>query len=149
MPKPRCVETLGDALIRARTVEANNLSSKYWNTCVVPTSATPPIHAKENLGSTDSGVQARRLMLRQALRGERPDLFPGGKSKDGRPIRTFSGGAVLKVQKRPDPEDDWELLGEVGRRVHKAIESGDHLLDLERQAFVEKRMAEIETELGS
>ena len=47
MPKPRCVETLGDALIRARTVEANNLSSKYWNTCVVPTSATPPIHALE------------------------------------------------------------------------------------------------------
>tara|TARA_A100001037_G_scaffold303204_1_gene336668 strand:+ start:17444 stop:18814 length:1371 start_codon:yes stop_codon:yes gene_type:complete len=106
------------------------------------------IHAKENLGSTDSGVQARRLMLRQALRGERPDLYPGGKSKDGRPIRTFSGGAVLKVAKQPDPQADWELLGEVGRRVHKAIESGDHLLGMERQAFIENRMAEIESELG-
>ncbi|MBH62627.1 MAG: hypothetical protein CL569_09295 [Alphaproteobacteria bacterium] len=106
------------------------------------------IHAKENLGSTDSGVQARRLVLRQALRNERADLYPGGKSKDGRPIRTFSGGAVLKVAKQPDPQADWGLLGEVGRRVHKAIESEDHLLGMERQAFIENRMAEIESELG-
>ena len=106
------------------------------------------VHAKENLGSTDSGVQARRRMLRQALRGERPDLFPGGESNDGRPIRTFSGGAVLKVLKHPDPGNDWELLGEVGRRVHAAIESADHLLGMERQRFVVKCLSEIESELG-
>ncbi len=133
-----------DAQVARSSYEAGQRDPGDWEAFVSQRSIA--IHAKENLGSTDTGVQARRRMLRQALRGERPDLMPGGESKDGRPVRSFSQDTVLKISKRPDPEADWELLGEVGQRVHDAIAAADHLLGQERQDFVEKRLSEIEAE---
>jgi hypothetical protein len=87
-------------------------------------------------------------MLRHAIRGERPDFLPDPSAAKKRPVRTFSQDTVFRIPKRSDPDDDWTLLGEVGRRVHDAIVAADDFLGEERQTFVVKRLAEIESELG-
>ena len=87
-------------------------------------------------------------MLREAVRGKRPDLLPAPANGAARPVPTFSQDTVLRIPKRPDADEDWTLLGEIGERVNDAIAAADDLVGKERQAFVEKRLAEIETELG-
>lgn len=106
------------------------------------------VHAAENLASTDAGVQARRRMLREAVRGKRQDLLPQPASGKLQPLRTFSQDTVLRIPRRADPHQDWALLGEVGERVNDAIAGADDLVGEERQAFVEKQLADIEAELG-
>ena len=88
-------------------------------------------------------------MLRQVLNGERDDLLPPPADGESQPVRTFSQDTTLRIPRRPDPDEDWALLGEVGRRINDAIAAADHLRGEERQTFVERRLAEVEAELGS
>ena len=136
-----------DAQVARPTYEAGQRDPGDWEAL---TAQRPiAVHAAENLGATDAGVQARRRMLRQAVRGERGDLLPAPANGGSRPVRTFSQDTTLRIPKRPDPDEDWALLGEVGLRVHDAIAAADHLRGEERQAFVQQRLAEVEAELGS
>ena len=135
-----------DAQVARPSHEAGQRDPGDWEVWTAQRSIA--VHAAENLASTDAGVQARRLMLRQAIRGERPDLLPDPAGGNIRPIRTFSQDTVLRIPKRPDPNDDWTLLGDVGRRVHDVVVAADDLQGEERQMFVVKHLAEIESDLG-
>ena len=136
-----------DAQVARPTYEAGQRDPGDWEAL---TAQRPiAVHAAEHLGATDAGVQARRRMLRQAVRGERGDLLPAPANGGSRPVRTFSQDTTLRIPRRPDPDEDWALLGEVGLRVHDAIVAADHLRGAERQAFVQRRLTEVEAELGA
>ena len=136
-----------DAQVARPTYEAGQRDPGDWEALTAQRSIA--VHAAENLGSTDVGVQTRRRMLRQVLNGERDDLLPPPADGESRPVRTFSQDTTLRIPRRPDPNEDWALLGKVGRCVNDAIAAADHLRGEERQTFVERRLAEVEAELGS
>ena len=87
-----------DAQVARPSHEAGQRDPGDWEVWTAQRSIA--VHAAENLASTDAGVQARRLMLRQAIRGERPDLLPNPAGGNKRPVRTFSQDTVLRIPRR-------------------------------------------------
>lgn len=111
------------------------------------------IHALEHRASTDAGVTLLRQMLRQAVREEKPSAWPP-ESKIGaraprvsrsNPRFTYSQDSVLTIPQRIDLEEDWSLLGEMGRRVTEILYEADAFNDADRDAFVKMKLRELTT----
>ena len=93
------------------------------------------VHSLEHRGSTDAGVTLTRQLLRRAVRGESPAAWPKesetGKSGNGvertNPRYTYAQDTVLTIPQKKDPEEDRQLLGDVGRRVTDFLYEADSL----------------------
>jgi phenylpropionate dioxygenase-like ring-hydroxylating dioxygenase large terminal subunit len=77
------------------------------------------IHGLEHLGTTDQGLVTLRNLVRQGIRAvqrgeDPPNLWRG---EEGTLIPTYSQDTVLRIPPAPTPEEDEQLLREVGRKV--------------------------------
>jgi hypothetical protein len=82
------------------------------------------IHSTENLTPTDYGVIGIRQMLRDGIRAVQEGRDPLGVVRDtAYRMRTRSQNTVLRVPPAATPEDDVQLLKQIGRDVAE----GDYL----------------------
>ena len=100
------------------------------------------VHALEHLASTDRGVAMWRRLLRKAVRGEL-GITAQQPRPDGEPIYTYTHDTVLTIPKRED--EGTKYLKGIGRDVLAAILVGDSYNGDERQAYIEKEIANVKT----
>ena len=119
------------------------------------------VHALEHRASTDAGVTLLRQLLRQAVRGETPTAWPPESEVGKRaasvkrtnprwtnprwtnPRYTYAQDTVLTVPQQADPAEDWQLLGDVGRRVTDLFYEADELDASARDVFVVDKLREL------
>ena len=109
------------------------------------------IHALEHRASTDAGVTLLRQLLRQAVRCETPSAWPpesdiGSRAtevKRTNPRHTYAQDSVLTVPQEADPQEDWKLLGAIGRQVTGVLYEADALNGTVRDAFIIEKLHEL------
>ena len=104
----------------------------------------------EHPGATDGGVMMMRRALRNIVEGNVPAAWPTPEGDDGgepEPTKILSQDSVLNVRERPDADEDWALLGEVGDRITDVvIEGSERFAGPERDAWIVERIRRIEAE---
>ena len=106
------------------------------------------VHAAEHRGATDAGVALMRRLLRRAVRGEAPAAWPAPEGVDDGVTRpnaelTYCQDSVLHVPKHRTSEEDWSLLGDVGRKVTDVLIEADGLEGGQRTEQVVSRLKEL------
>jgi nitrite reductase/ring-hydroxylating ferredoxin subunit len=106
------------------------------------------LHSRENLSATDRGVALYRRMLTRAITSLRDGVAPiQHTSKSARPIPTNGGDNVLSIPQRAGG-DDRELVKEVSARVLDIYENSETLVGAERDAFVVRKLKDLEVEFA-
>ena len=105
---------------------------------------------KEHPGATDGGVMMLRRALRNILEGNVPSAWPQPASSDGEqpdPTKILSQDSVININKRTDPDEDWDLLRTVGERITEVVLDGsDKFIGHERDDYITERIKRIEDE---
>tara|TARA_B100000686_G_scaffold345567_1_gene430417 strand:+ start:67 stop:603 length:537 start_codon:yes stop_codon:yes gene_type:complete len=105
---------------------------------------------KEHPGATDGGVMMLRRALRNILEGNVPSAWPQPASSDGEqpdPTKILSQDSVININKRNDPDEDWDLLRTVGERITEVVLDGsDKFIGHERDDYITERIKRIEDE---
>ncbi|MGQ0662992.1 MAG: Rieske 2Fe-2S domain-containing protein [Pseudomonadota bacterium] len=97
-------------------------------------------HAREHLGSTDTGVAMLRRKLREEIRALKNGNEPvRPQRRNGMPIPTHGGDTIVQVPK--SNADDRKLIREVSRKIAAAYVATQDLPDAERRAAIEKRIS--------
>ena len=99
-------------------------------------------HANEHLGTTDRGVAMFRRKLRDGIRALAAGGAPVQPSTLGRPVPTYAGDSVVHAPPEAG-RDDAELILDTSRRIAAAYESGDALHGAERDAHIQRKLAEL------
>ena len=104
----------------------------------------------EHPGATDGGVMMMRRGLRNIVEGNVPAAWPKPEGSDGdkpAPTKILSQDSVLNIKERPDPDEDWELLGTVGEKITEVvIEGSGKFVGQERDDWIIERIKKIEAE---
>ena len=104
----------------------------------------------EHPGATDGGVMMMRRGLRNIVEGNVPAAWPKPEGSDGDkpvPTKILSQDSVLNIKERPDPDEDWELLGTVGEKITEVvIEGSGKFVGPERDDWIIERIKKIEAE---
>jgi nitrite reductase/ring-hydroxylating ferredoxin subunit len=76
------------------------------------------VHALEHLGSTDRGISMFRRLIKEGIRAVQKGQDPKTLNRNENEVQlTYSNDTILRIPRRPTPEDDEKLLSETGRRV--------------------------------
>jgi phenylpropionate dioxygenase-like ring-hydroxylating dioxygenase large terminal subunit len=75
------------------------------------------IHAREHLAATDRGVIMLRNIIRRGIHAVQRGEDPRGLVKTPGVIRTYSQDTVIRLPALATPEEDRELLRDVGRKT--------------------------------
>ena len=99
-------------------------------------------HANEHLGTTDRGVAMFRRKLREGIRALAAGRAPVQPSALGHPVPTYAGDSVVHAPPEAG-RDDAALILDTSRRIAAAYESGDALHGAERDAHIQRKLAEL------
>jgi hypothetical protein len=95
------------------------------------------VHDLETPGTSDEGVYLFRKLLRSALTGDVPPWTSPTPT-----LNCYAQDSVLAMPKTA--ASDQEILLDLGRRVLKATQEADALPQNERDAFIRRRLDEID-----
>ncbi len=101
------------------------------------------VHAREHLGTTDTGVAMLRRLLREAVRADDPVAQAGiVKANGGEAIPTYTYDTFLHLPQRTD-RDDTAVIRDVGKRVTDIVVEADRIDAAKRPAHIEERLREV------
>ena len=110
---------------------------------------TLPFHKSEHLGTADRGVAMMRKTFRDILDGKLPEAYPkpATEEPDGpRAQKIYSFDSLVSVDALSDNDADFEMIGQIGRKIADAAndvaESTDD--EVERDRLTTAAIKEIE-----
>lgn len=105
------------------------------------------VHSLENPVSSDVGVFLFRKLLRNAVHGRNPHASPHAmhaRARAGLMNYCYTQNDVLNVPRRPDPEEDRNLIKKIGRAVIDITGQASELDPVERDRFVIRAVEDLE-----
>ena len=108
------------------------------------------IHALEHAMGSDRGVYMNRRLIRSAVRGKNPAASPEAmhaRANARLPTHCYTQNTLLDIPRRPTEDEDNKLLLALGRSIVKTTADADVLTGQERDAFIHRRLEELEQSL--
>ncbi len=108
------------------------------------------VHALENPLSGDIGVYMNRRNLRNAVRGKNPAADPARmhqRANAGQPTHCYTNNTVLEIPQRPTPEEDQEMIRQLGRDIVAVATAADAYTGRKRDAYVRAKLEALERRL--
>ena len=132
-----------DGQVGNRSYDEGQRAPGDWE--AITNQRTIAVHGLENPGYSDGGVYLARKLLREAARGEAPPDTSRGQSADGEQTRhSYAKDVTLRIPRRDDPDEDRELIVEIGRKVCQIIAEADAVDSKERRSYILARLDELD-----
>ncbi len=105
------------------------------------------VHALENPLESDIGVFMLRKLVREAIRNRNPAADPEAmheRARNNKISNSYTQNTVLEIRRRPNEDEDRDLIKWVGRAIVDVMAEADSVDHLKRRDFVIARISELE-----
>ena len=108
------------------------------------------VHANENPMASDVGVYMNRKLIREALRGKNPHATPEAmheRSQAGKTPYCYTQNDVLEIKRRPDDEEDRQMMGQLARDIVGVTAEADEMEGEKRDSYIRDGIEKLEANL--